>query len=270
MAMRLPKSERSPSPSSSPPPDQREAVIQELTRGRELAALLRQQMELIPELDRRDDALANVRDISMSLRSSISALQSERGHCGSSSGAGAAVSSVSDGGGGGGRNRKTKNRRGRHDGELIKEILTTTPENDGFHWRKYGEKNILNTEFPKLYYRCGYSDERKCRAKKYVQQENKKHPPEFKVTLINEHACNTLIPNQPSSSSTSQVLDFTKASIISSPMNPLISAPILKEEEEEVPSIDESSRIMSTTMPSYEAYDYNELSPQSWDGGVWQ
>lgn len=30
-----------------------------------------------------------------------------------------------------------------------KEILTETPENDGFHWRKYGEKKILNAAFPR-------------------------------------------------------------------------------------------------------------------------
>jgi hypothetical protein len=29
------------------------------------------------------------------------------------------------------------------------EMLTETPENDGFHWRKYGEKKILNAEFPR-------------------------------------------------------------------------------------------------------------------------
>ncbi|KAF0927818.1 hypothetical protein E2562_036238 [Oryza meyeriana var. granulata] len=216
MATRLPKSERSP----SPPPDQRDAVIQELRKGTELAELLRRQLELIPELDRRDHALANVSDISMSLRSSLSALQYdyEREHCGSSSVAGPAIYYYT------------------FKGAKSNSIVTTTPENDGFHWRKYGEKKILNTDFPRLYYRCGYSDE-----------------------------------HQPSSSSTnSQVLDFTKASI-SSPMDPPVGAPILKEEEEEgAPSIDESTRIMSTVMPSYGAYDYDELSPQSWGVTGWQ
>jgi hypothetical protein len=28
-------------------------------------------------------------------------------------------------------------------------MLTETPENDGFHWRKYGEKKILNATFPR-------------------------------------------------------------------------------------------------------------------------
>jgi len=30
-----------------------------------------------------------------------------------------------------------------------KEILTEAPENDRFHWRKYGEKNILYAEYPR-------------------------------------------------------------------------------------------------------------------------
>jgi hypothetical protein len=30
-----------------------------------------------------------------------------------------------------------------------KEILTEAPENDRFHWRKYGEKNILYSEYPR-------------------------------------------------------------------------------------------------------------------------
>jgi hypothetical protein len=30
-------------------------------------------------------------------------------------------------------------------------MLTETPENDGFHWRKYGEKKILNAEFPRFF-----------------------------------------------------------------------------------------------------------------------
>jgi hypothetical protein len=106
-----------------------------------------------------------------------------------------------------------------------------------------------------------------------VQQENNKHPPEFRVTLTNEHTCNTVFQDQPSSSSTnSQVLDFTKASISSSLMDSHVGAPILKEEEEEeVPSIDESTRIMSTIMRNYGSYgDYDESSPQPWNGAGWK
>jgi hypothetical protein len=125
MARRLPKSERSPSPPPPPPGDQRDAAIQELSKGSELATQLMAQLELIPEREldgRRDDALANVRSLSMSLSSSLYALRSERRehyYCGSSSSSGgagpAAVTSVSGAGG----ERKTKRRRGKHGEELM-------------------------------------------------------------------------------------------------------------------------------------------------------
>uniref|UniRef100_A0ACD5TG63 Uncharacterized protein n=1 Tax=Avena sativa TaxID=4498 RepID=A0ACD5TG63_AVESA len=262
MAMRRPKSEMSP-PAS--PSDQRDAVIEELQKGAQLAESLRQQVELIPELGRRDAALANVSNISTALASSLSVLQSEREQYSCSSSDAATAHHAAGAFGGGGvrarngavaRPRKTKHRRGTHGEQLpIKEINTETPENDRFHWRKYGEKKILNADFPRLYYRCGYSDEHKCPAKKYVQQQNKNDPPMFMVTLINDHTCHTLFPaeadQQPPSSSGSpnlQVLDFTKASLSSA-----AAVTRMKEEEDVVAG-------MYVTVPSY---TYDELYSSS-------
>ncbi|KAL6619059.1 hypothetical protein ACP70R_034198 [Stipagrostis hirtigluma subsp. patula] len=248
---------RSPSPPSS---DRRHAAIQELRRGTQLAALLRQQVELIPELDRRDAAVANVSEISMAMESSLSILQSESEQS-SSSEAGAvamaALASYYSSGGTGSRNgavsraRKVRHRRGKHGEELpiwkCKEVATEAPENDPFHWRKYGEKKILNAEHPRLYYKCGYSDDHRCPARKYVQQQNNSDPPVYVVTFIDEHTCTALFPDQHSSSSgASQVLDFTQVSL-SPPLMP--GVPGLKKEEE--PST-------SMAMPTY-AYD--ESSP---------
>ncbi|XP_048555519.1 WRKY transcription factor 55-like [Triticum urartu] len=262
MAMR-PKSEMSPPPAPPSPSDQRDAVIEELRKGSQLAEFLRQQVELIPEDSRRDAALANVSDITTALASSLSVLQSEREqyYCSSSSDAGHASGASGGGGVRNGavarRNRKAKHRRGTYGEELpIKEILTEAPENDRFHWRKYGEKKILHADFPRLYYRCGYSDEHKCPAKKYVQQQNSSDPPMFLVTLINDHTCDTLFPDEdqdqpPSSSSSannSQVLDFSKASLSST-----VGISRLKKEED---------ADMSVTVPSYN-YTYDELSSSS-------
>lgn len=120
--------------------------------------------------------------------------------------------------------------------------------------------------FCRLYYRCGYSDEHKCPAKKYVQQQNSSDPPLYTVTLINDHTCHTLFPanaDQPpssSSSANSQLLDFTKASLSSS-----VGVPRLKEEEDVVGS-------MSVAVPT--SYTYDELysssslpllSPKEWE-----
>ncbi|PWZ09864.1 putative WRKY transcription factor 41 [Zea mays] len=216
----------SPPPSSSP----RQAAIQELRMGTQLAELLRQQVELIPEPNRRHAAAVNVGEISMAMESSLSILQSQMEHPFSE------PTAHYDGGTSGERNgpvARTRKVRVRHrpgrgrpaagDELPIKEILTEAPENDRFHWRKYGEKNILYSEYPRLYYKCGYSDDHRCPAKKYVQQQSNSYPPIFLVTLINEHTCDALFRDDDpiissSSSGSSQVLDFTKASL-SSPLH---------------------------------------------------
>ncbi|KAL6841262.1 hypothetical protein ACP4OV_028780 [Aristida adscensionis] len=240
-----PKSERTSPPPPPPPPDRRYAAIQELRRGAQLAAMLRQQVELIPEPDRRDAAVGNVSEISMAMESSLSILQSE------SEQSAAPASYSSDGGAR--TTRSVRHRRGRRGDELpIKEIVTEAPENDPFHWRKYGEKKILDAEHPRLYYKCGYSDDHRCPAKKYVQQQNNSNPPLYMVTLINEHTCTALFPDHRSTSNgaspQSQVLDFTKASLSPQPM---VGAPGLKKEEEEA---NNSVRMMPT-------YAYDESSP---------
>ncbi|CAN6359713.1 unnamed protein product [Urochloa humidicola] len=139
--------------------DRRDAAIQELRRGTHLADLLRKQVELIPEPRRRDAAVANVGEISMAMASSLNILQSEMEHPSSpevGEVAMAAPAAYSSDGGTGERNgavarsRRVRHRRGRHGAELpIKEILTEAPENDRFHWRKYGEKTILNAQYPR-------------------------------------------------------------------------------------------------------------------------
>lgn len=242
-----PRSDRMSASPSRPPSNQRDSAIQELRRGAELARRLRQQLELIPELDRREAAVANVSEISEAMVSSLSILQSESDNSSSEAGpvavqAGCAAY-FSDGGsrarnGAVIRAKKVRHRRGRLGEEppIIKEIQTEAPENDQFPWRKYGEKKILNAEYTRLYYKCGNSDGRsKCPAKKYVQQQSNSDPPLFMVTFINEHTCSTLFPNEPSSSSdSSQVIDFTKPSL--SP--PLMEcAPGLKQEEEASTSV---------------------------------
>uniref|UniRef100_J3L5A8 WRKY domain-containing protein n=1 Tax=Oryza brachyantha TaxID=4533 RepID=J3L5A8_ORYBR len=68
---------------------------------------------------------------------------------------------------------------------------TFTPHFDGHLWRKYGQKNIKDSAFPRLYYRCSYREDKQCLASKLVQQENDDDPPLYKVTYTYEHTCNT-------------------------------------------------------------------------------
>ncbi|KAK7318290.1 hypothetical protein RJT34_02989 [Clitoria ternatea] len=41
---------------------------------------------------------------------------------------------------------------------------------DGYRWRKYGEKSVKNNKFPRSYYRCSH---RGCNVKKQIQRHSK-------------------------------------------------------------------------------------------------
>ncbi|CAO2147436.1 unnamed protein product [Urochloa humidicola] len=69
--------------------------------------------------------------------------------------------------------------------------FTTVPCEDGYEWRKYGEKKINGTSYTRSYFRCTYKDERGCLATKHVQQkDSSSDPPVFQVTYNNKHTCN--------------------------------------------------------------------------------
>ncbi|CAM0874460.1 unnamed protein product [Alopecurus aequalis] len=85
---------------------------------------------------------------------------------------------------------------------------TYAPYDDGHQWRKYGEKKLSNSNFPRFYYRCTYKTDMKCPATKQVQQKDMSDPPLFTVTYFNHHSCSTTsrpigsgpdTPEQPSS-----------------------------------------------------------------------
>ncbi|KAM0901332.1 hypothetical protein ACQ4PT_020081 [Festuca glaucescens] len=79
-------------------------------------------------------------------------------------------------------------------GEVVKEDITASPV-DAYQWRKYGQKIIQYSEFPRVYYRCMYSHGRGCGAKKQVQQrDNSSRRPMYQVTYVNEHTCHQVLP----------------------------------------------------------------------------
>ncbi|CAD6255106.1 unnamed protein product [Miscanthus lutarioriparius] len=73
------------------------------------------------------------------------------------------------------------------------ETLTAVPYDDGYQWRKYGEKKINGTLFTRSYFRCTYKqDDGGCLATKHVQQiDNDSYPPMFQVTYNNHHTCSS-------------------------------------------------------------------------------
>ncbi|XP_058207391.1 WRKY transcription factor 55 [Rhododendron vialii] len=65
---------------------------------------------------------------------------------------------------------------------------TEIPPEDGYTWRKYGQKEILGSTFPRSYYRCTHSKLYHCPAKKQVQRLDN-NPFTFQVTYRGDHTC---------------------------------------------------------------------------------
>ncbi|CAL0317828.1 unnamed protein product [Lupinus luteus] len=89
---------------------------------------------------------------------------------------------------------------------------TEIPPEDGFTWRKYGQKEILGSKYPRGYYRCTHQKLYGCQAKKQVQKLDH-NSNIFEVTYRGEHTCH-MSSTAPSSFPLTQ-------SIISSELSPL-------------------------------------------------
>ncbi|KAL4556972.1 hypothetical protein LXL04_035142 [Taraxacum kok-saghyz] len=61
---------------------------------------------------------------------------------------------------------------------------------DGYAWRKYGQKEILNATFPRCYFRCTYKNEG-CKALKQVQKLEDGSQM-FHVTYYGHHTCQNI------------------------------------------------------------------------------
>ncbi|CAM0951027.1 unnamed protein product [Alopecurus aequalis] len=64
----------------------------------------------------------------------------------------------------------------------------TSPVDDGYSWRKYGQKDILGSKYPRGYYRCTYQKSQGCAATKQVQRVEE-DPTLFDVTYHGTHSC---------------------------------------------------------------------------------
>ncbi|KAG4914103.1 hypothetical protein JHK82_054686 [Glycine max] len=59
---------------------------------------------------------------------------------------------------------------------------------DGYSWRKYGQKDILRAKFPRGYYRCTHRNVQGCLATKQVQRSDE-DPTTIEVTYRGRHTC---------------------------------------------------------------------------------
>ncbi|XP_071734363.1 WRKY DNA-binding transcription factor 70-like [Rutidosis leptorrhynchoides] len=62
---------------------------------------------------------------------------------------------------------------------------------DAYQWRKYGQKDIQNSKFPRCYYRCTHKDDHGCMATKHVQQLEEESN-KFRITYFGHHTCQNL------------------------------------------------------------------------------
>ncbi|KAK7389837.1 hypothetical protein VNO78_25132 [Psophocarpus tetragonolobus] len=75
--------------------------------------------------------------------------------------------------------------------EQVKVCLGTSLDgslNDGYSWRKYGQKDILGARFPRGYYRCTYRNVQGCLATKQVQKSDE-DPMTYEITYKGRHTC---------------------------------------------------------------------------------
>ncbi|CAA0827215.1 Probable WRKY transcription factor 53 [Striga hermonthica] len=59
---------------------------------------------------------------------------------------------------------------------------------DGYNWRKYGQKGILGANHPRAYYRCTHRNTQGCLATKQVQRSDN-DPSVFEVVYRGKHSC---------------------------------------------------------------------------------
>ncbi|KAL4385089.1 hypothetical protein GQ457_15G019770 [Hibiscus cannabinus] len=73
--------------------------------------------------------------------------------------------------------------------EQIRVCSLEGPLEDGYCWRKYGQKDILGSNFPRGYYRCTHRYSQGCLAAKQVQRSDE-DPTIFEVKYRGRHTCN--------------------------------------------------------------------------------
>ncbi|XP_062197952.1 probable WRKY transcription factor 14 [Phragmites australis] len=141
---------------------------------------------------------------------------------------------------------------------------TYAPYDDGHQWRKYGEKKLSSSNFPRFYYRCTYKNEMKCPATKQVQQKDTSDPPLFSVTYFNHHTCST-ISNPTGSTSRDIAAQSSSKKVVSICFSPHTSS-------EQPTFLTSSATPPSTSIHSYRANqrpDRNAYARQfQWTGAL--
>nr|WGV38218.1 WRKY [Loropetalum chinense var. rubrum] len=187
----------------------RKKLIDELLRGRESAAQLQILIhEPFGEHGSSVSAEELIGKISTSFSETLSALSlSESGEvCREGSGENSKRSGLKD--------RRSGALKRRNSGASETWTMVSPSTEDGHAWRKYGQKEILNSKYPsavntdmkciisnifpdfdiwsidRSYFRCRRKFDEGCRATKQVQRINEEEPHVYQTTYIGHHTCN--------------------------------------------------------------------------------
>ncbi|XP_059627884.1 WRKY transcription factor 55-like [Cornus florida] len=106
------------------------------------------------------------------------------------------------------------------------------PPDDHYTWRKYGQKEILGSRFPRSYYRCTHQKLYQCPAKKQVQRLDV-DPSTFEVTYRGNHTCHmsstapSIPPHPPPSLGLTQEM-MIQSTTAAQPSPPSTSIPLAR------------------------------------------
>ncbi|PIN26514.1 hypothetical protein CDL12_00717 [Handroanthus impetiginosus] len=115
---------------------------------------------------------------------------------------------------------------------------------DGYNWRKYGQKDILGTNHPRAYYRCTHRNTQGCLATKQVQRADD-DPSIFEVIYRGKHTCLQERVKQNKENRKKQ--DESRQAHSQQMM--IINEPVLKAEPQEL-NTNEETQFLSFTFPS--------------------
>ncbi|CAD5189380.1 unnamed protein product [Musa acuminata subsp. malaccensis] len=167
----------------------RRAAIQDISRAHELTSQLQAVLLHLPAGSWSQLGQDMAKQILQLTTSALSTLQfcgcgaSDDGGTGNCSGELSKSSEGRDG---------PHGRRTRRKNKTSTKVKTTVPYEDGYQWRKYGQKTINDAMYPRCYYKCTYRDDQGCPATKTVQQQDSyADPPTFMVEYSMKHTCKT-------------------------------------------------------------------------------
>ncbi|KAF0927380.1 hypothetical protein E2562_032470 [Oryza meyeriana var. granulata] len=176
--------------SMAPAPPPYAQVMEDMEKGRELAAQLQALLRDSPEAGLIVDQILD--SFSRAMRALDKAVSAAAGGEGSevqsevTCGGGGSAGGKRKGAGGAAADRRANCRRRTQQSSGTTVVVKNL--DDGQAWRKYGQKEIQNSKHPKAYFRCTHKYDQLCAAQRQVQRCDD-DPASYRVTYIGEHTC---------------------------------------------------------------------------------